>query len=245
MPARSPRTRRTIEPWPVRNGAGSLRRLGSQEEQLKRALIAASAATMLVSAPAAALDPVPMEAATTMMADDGTEVYCVYDLQMVGDTVTSVQFTDCPQLATEDVPAQNGDLSALKVGDSFTYYSGFDGAPVIATLVQAEYGVPVSSYSKPGKGMTTLGLFFTFEAGPDGGTTNLIEVFSPDGEEMESNYGASGKYAKDWPYTDLRPNKSTKGWRIYDVPKKGAVEVVMDGYDEYGEDVYATWIVEP
>ena len=66
-----------------------------------------------------------------------------------------------------------------------------------------------------------------------------------DGTEYDSFYGAVGKYEQDWGCTELRPGKSVQGWRVYEVPKRGDVEVVMSGYDADGAEFFATWLVKP
>ncbi len=274
---------------------------------------------VVMSVPTLAVDPVPYESATTILADDGTEIHCVFDVTLDEDgSVTGLEFTDCPEPATLPsegdfivpaivglteadavaaleaaalvadiselidpnvpagtviaqepppgtgvapgdtvalvvstgdgnstavVPAQ--DYSDLRAGDSFVNYDAFGGGQTTITLVRVESGIKTSPYSKPDPGITTLALLFTFAAGPDGGRTNLVNAYSPNGTEYDAFYGAEGKYAQGWDYAEVRPDKTVQGWKVFEVPKKGNVEVVMSGYDAYGDEVFATWVVKP
>ena len=207
-------------------------------------------AALAITAPAVALEPVPADSATTIAADDGTVVYCVFDLVTdAGGQVTGLSFTDCPDDATIGDSADTDavtDVSNLAVGDAFVNHGLFTDEVTTITLQRAESGVKTSQYSKPDKGMTTLALFYTFEANEAGGSSCVFpELFGPGGESFDGFYGATGKYEQDWGCSDLRPGKSVKGWRVYEVPKKGPVEVVMKGYDADGEEVFATWVVKP
>lgn len=161
------------------------------------------------------------------------------------------KLTDCPDASLGPEPTEepsgtaSQDLGNLKVGDSITRYNSLGEEGTTVTLARAETGVKASQYNQPDKGMTSLALFYTFEASDEGGTTSSVEAFSPDGEEYDRFYGAEGKYQKDWGYTDMRPGKSVQGWVVFEVPKKGDVEVVMQGYDANGEEIFATWVVQP
>lgn len=211
----------------------------------------AAAAIIATAAPTLALDGVPPDSATTLMAEDGTVVYCVFDITRDEDgNVTGVQFTDCPEAdlgSTEQPDAvADVDLNSLAVGDSWVRYRPYSEEQTTITLQRVESGVKTSKYSKPDKGMTTLAAFFTFEANEAGGTSCIsVDAFGPDGELYDTFYGAQGKYEQGWGCTDIRPSKSTKGWRVWEVPKKGPVEIVMEGWDADGEDVFATWVVRP
>jgi hypothetical protein len=272
-----------------------------------------------MSTPAISADAIPYDSATPILAEDGTPIYCVFDV-VVDDAgnVASFQFTDCPQPATlpsdgglgvpdvlglalsdaqdtldaagfvvgdvseasdPDVPAgvvisqdpapgteaapgeivflvvsmggsddavgSAQDYSDLGVGDSFVTYDAFGNEQTAITLERLESGIKTSPYSKPDQGMTTLALLFTFTAGPEGGRTNLVSAYGPTGTEYEDFYGAEGKYSQGWDYTEIRPDKTVQGWKVFEVPRKGNVEVVMSGHDEYGEELFATWVVKP
>jgi hypothetical protein len=87
--------------------------------------------------------------------------------------------------------------------------------------MRVQSGVTTSKYSKPDKGMTTLAAFFTFDANEAGGTSCVsVDAFGPDGELYDTFFGATGKYEQSWGCTDLRPDKSTKGWRYGKSPRR-------------------------
>ena len=136
-------------------------------------------------------------------------------------------------------------LDDLKVGDSFAMWGYSEDEYTTVTLEEVEFGIPTSRFSKPDKGMTTMALLYTFEAGPGGGSTDYVEAFGPDGASFDAFYSAEGKYGKDWGYiSDIRPGSTVKGWKVFEVPAKGTVEVVMSGLDESGEEVFATWVIK-
>lgn len=217
------------------------------------ATLLTTVALAALSVPTLALDGVPPDSATTILADDGTVVYCVFDITRDEDgAITGVQFADCPEgtIATGTTEQSTGtteqDLNNLAVGDTWLRYRPYSDEQTAITLQRVESGIKTSKYSKPDKGMTTLAVFFTFEANEEGGSSCIsMDAFGPDGELFDSYYSAQGKYSKGWGCTDIRPNKSTKGWRVFEVPKKGNVEIVMEGYDAEGEEVFATWVVKP
>lgn len=236
----------------TRESAEQTTRIGDPMKPVVTTFLALAAAAAL-AVPTLAVEEVVPGTATTMVADDGTIIYCVTEVTPLetGEVVGGA-FVDCPTdyawpSGGGEVTADGGpDLNNLTVGDSFVDYSPFDSEEfTTVTLQRAESGIKTSRYSKPDKGMTTLALFFTFEASDNGGNTNLVEAFSPDGVEFDRFYSAQGKYDKDWGYTDLRPGKSAKGWAVFEVPKRGKVEVVMEGYDVDGDEVFATWVVRP
>ncbi|MGD8487217.1 MAG: hypothetical protein PVH07_11320 [Chloroflexota bacterium] len=211
-----------------------------------------SAAVIAMAAPTLALDGVPPDSATTLVAEDGTVVYCVFDITRDEDgTITGAQFTDCPEADLISAAEQAGvmtdvDLDNLTVGDSWVRYYPYSDEQTTITLQRVESGVKTSRYSKPDKGMTTLAAFFTFDANEAGGSSCIsVDAFGPDGELYDTFYGTQGKYEKGWGCTDIRPGKSTKGWRVWEVPKRGTVEIVMEGWDVDGEEVFATWVVRP
>jgi len=136
-------------------------------------------------------------------------------------------------------------LDDLQVGDSLTTWGYSEDEYTTVTLEEVEFGIPTSRFSKPEKGMTTMALMYTFEAGPGGGSTDYVEAFGPDGAAYDAFYSAEGKYGKDWGYvSSIRPGSTVKGWKVFEVPAKGTVEVVMSGLDESGEEVFATWVIK-
>jgi hypothetical protein len=142
-------------------------------------------------------------------------------------------------------PATLVALDDLKVGDSFEMWGYSEDEYTTVTLEDVEFGIPTSRFSKPGKGMTTMALSYSFEAGPGGGSTDYVEAFGPDGAAYDKFYSAEGKYGTDWGYvSDIRPGSTVKGWTVFEVPAKGTVEVVMSGLDESGEEVFATWVIK-
>ena len=136
-------------------------------------------------------------------------------------------------------------LDDLQVGDSFSTWGYSEDEYTIVTLEEVEFGIPTSRFSKPEKGMTTMALMYTFEAGAGGGSTDYVEAFGPDGAAYDAFYSAEGKYGKDWGYvSSIRPGSTVKGWKVFEVPAKGTVEVVMSGLDESAEEVFATWVIK-
>lgn len=216
----------------------------------------AGAAAIVPTAGAIAVDTVPFDRATPFVAEDGTEIYCVFDVERNEEgTIVGLHFTDCPDPTTltltsgdsggdgDAIPTQKVDN--LKVGDSFVNYFLNDEQTTV-TLERAVSGVPTRRWARPGKAMTTLALFFRFEANENGGQGLSVEAFSPDGDPFDRNRGVMGRYEQEWTLGDIRPDKATQGWIVFDVPKKGKVEVVVNGYDaRTGENLFATYVVQP
>ena len=118
-------------------------------------------------------------------------------------------------------------------------------AATTVTVERVESGVKTSPYSKPGPGMTTLALFFKFQANEAGGSAcSFPTVFGPDGTEYDGFYGAVGKYEQDWGCTELRPGSPRRDGASTRSP--GRLRRGRHGRARSdGEQFSATWVVTP